>query len=201
MIIKKNIIVQTFVKAEETKPIYLKIILFILLIEIYFLSNIFLFSLSDIYSLNFNRNFLNYAIIAIIKSFEAILIVKVLRFYIELFLVDKYTIKEIIKLEKGNEKNLKKACAELIKKTKTKYIVFIILNILISTLTWLLVTGFNFTYTNTKFGFFLICIFIIIFEQIISVGLVILETCLRFISLKCKIKAIFTLSEYVNGIN
>ena len=201
MIIKKNIIVNTFVKAEETKPIYLKIILFILFIEIYFLSNTFIILTSDIYTLNFEKSFIYYAKITIIKAFESILIAKILRFYIELFIIDKYTIKEMIKLEKGNENNLKLACVKLIKRTKVKYVFFIILNILISTLTWLYVTGFNFTYPNTKFCFFLICIFVIIFEQIISVGLVLVETCLRFIAFKCKVKAIFTLSKYVNGIN
>ena len=200
-IIKKNIIVQTFVKMEETKPLYLKIFLFIFYIQIYFLSNTFLFLTNDIDSLNYKQNFIFYVKLTILKAIKSIVINKIIRFCIELFLLNKYTIKEMIRLEKDNEKNLREAAKKLIKKTKIKYIIFIILSFLISTLSWCLVCGFNFSYPNTKFYFFLICILIVIFEQIISVGFALLETCFRFLAFKCKTKAFFSLSQYINGIN
>ena len=163
--------------------------------------NTFFFSTSDIETLSKKQNILFYIILAIIKAFELIFITKILRFFIEIFLTDKYTIKEIIKLEKDNEKNLRNETLKLIKRTKVKYIIFIILNILITILSWCFVSSFNYAYPNTKFYYFMVCIFIIIFEQLISISLVLVEACLRFISFKCKIKAIFTLSRYINDIN
>ena len=50
MIVKKNLIVQTFFMVEESKPIFLKIILFTFHMNLlFFLNTIFLFA-SDIYS-------------------------------------------------------------------------------------------------------------------------------------------------------
>ena len=201
MIIKKNIIVQTFVKVEETKPFFLKIIQFIMYIKLYFFSNTFLLLVSDIVSLNEQKSFIFYAQLTIVKSVESIIINKIIKFYLDLFLTDKYTIKELIKLEKDDEKKLRVASLKLIKKTKIKYVIFIILNILISTLSFCFVCGFNFAYPNTKFYFFGICIFIVIFEQVITIGLVFLEACFRFLALKCKIKAFFLISQYINGFN
>ena len=201
MIIKKNIIVQTFVKMEETKPLYLKIFLFIFYIQIYFLSNTFLYFIEDIDSLNYKQNFIFYINLTLVKAIESIVINKIIRFCIEFFLVDKYTIKEVIRIEKDSEKNLRIASKKLIKKAKIKYIIFIILGFLISLLSWCFACGFNFSYPNTKFYFFLICILILVFEQIISVGLALLEACFRFLSFKCKTKAFFSLSKYINGIN
>ena len=136
-----------------------------------------------------------------VKAIESIVINKIIRFCIEFFLVDKYTIKEVIRIEKDSEKNLRIASKKLIKKSKIKYIIFIILGFLISLLSWCFACGFNFSYPNTKFYFFLICILILVFEQIISVGLALLEACFRFLSFKCKTKAFFSLSKYINGIN
>ena len=201
MIIKKNIIVQTFVKIEETKPFYLKIIQFIMYTNLYFFSNTFLLLVDDIVSLNEQKSFIFFAKLTIVKSAESILISKIIKFYLELFLTDKYAIKEVIKLEKDDENKLRVASIKLIKKTKIKYVIFIILNILISILSFCFVCGFNFAYPNIKFYFFGICIFIVIFEQVISIGLVFLEACFRFLALKCKIKSFFSLSQYINEFN
>ena len=43
MIVKKNIIVQVFIMEEETKPIFIKLLVFILQIELYFFLNTFFF--------------------------------------------------------------------------------------------------------------------------------------------------------------
>ena len=45
---------------------------------------------------------------------------KLFRFYLGLFLTDKYTIKEVIKLEKDDENNLKNETKKLVKCTKIK---------------------------------------------------------------------------------
>ena len=169
--------------------------------NLYFFSNTFLLLVDDIVSLNEQKSFIFFAKLTIVKSAESILISKIIKFYLELFLTDKYTIKEVIKLEKDDENKLRVASIKLIKKTKIKYVIFIILNILISTLSFCFVCGFNFAYPNIKFYFFGICIFIVIFEQVISIGLVFLEACFRFLALKCKIKSFFSLSQYINEFN
>lgn len=188
MIIKKNIMVQTFYSVEETKPIILKIILFILQIQLFFLVNVCLFSNNDITSLNQENNFIFYVKLSVTKAITSITIGKLLRFYTGIFLVDKYTIKELIKLEKDDISKLKEETKKLNKKAKIKYIIFTVLNTLIIIFIWIFVSSFNFAYPNIQIYFFFIYIFIIIGEQIISVLLVFVEACLRFISFKLKLK-------------
>ena len=201
MIVKKNLIIQTFVMVEETKPFLLKIILFTFNIDLYFLLDTFLFDTSDIDSLNGKKSFKFYFDLIVVKVSASIFINKVVKFLIGLFIFDKYVLMDMIKMEKSEEKILRKETIKLIKKTKIKFIIFIILNLLISTLSWTLVCSFNFTYPNIKFFFFIMCILIIILDSLYSAVLVFVEACLRFISLKCKIKALFTLSKYINKIN
>ena len=126
---------------------------------------------------------------------------KLFRFYLGLFLTDKYTIKEVIKLEKDDENNLKNETKKLVKCTKIKYIIFIIINLIITSISWCYINIFNYIYPNTKIYWFILCILFIIIEELLSTCLAIVETCLRFFAIKCKIKAIFTLSQYINELN
>ena len=187
--------------VEEAKPIFLKIILFTFHINLFFFLITFFFDTSDIYFLNTEKSFISYAKFAITKVVASIFINKIVWFLIGFFIFDKYTLMDMIKLEKSDEIILRKETIKLIKKTKIKYIIFIILDLLIVIFSWILVSSFNFAYPNTKIFFFIVCICIIILEYLFSAALVFVEACLRFISFKCKIKAIFTLSKYINEIN
>ena len=157
--------------------------------------------LSDIYFLNIEKSFIARAKLTIAKVSGSIFINKVVGFLIGFFIFDKYTLMDMIKLEKDDEIILRKATIKLIKKVKIKYIIFIILDLLVLVLTWIFVLSFNYAYPNIKITFFVMCIFIIILEYLYSAALVFIEACMRFISFKCKIKAIFTLSKYINEIN
>ena len=201
MIVKKNLIVQTFFMVEESKPIFLKIILFTFHMNLlFFLNTIFLFA-SDIYSLNMEKSFISYAKLAITKVIASIFINKVAWFLIDFFIFDKYTLMDMIKLEKDDENILRKETIKLIKSVKIKYIIFFIIDLIIIILSWIFVLSFNYVYPNIKIFIFIMCIFIIILEYLFSVALVFIEACLRFISFKFKMKAIFTLSKYINEIN
>ena len=201
LIIKKNIIVQTFIAIEETKPFLLKIIFFTLHIDFYFFITTLMFSADDINYFYDNKKFKFFIDNISDKILILFPISKLLRFYLGLFLTDKYTIKDMIKLEKDDENKLKKATTKLVKCTKIKYIIFIIINITITIISWSTINVFNYIYPNTKIYWFILCIILIIIGELISVGLAFVETCLRFFSIKCKIKAIFALSQYIHELN
>jgi hypothetical protein len=201
LIIKKNIIVQTFIAIEETKPFLLKIIFFTLHIDFYFFITTLMFSADDINYFYDNKKFKFFIDNISDKILFLFPISKLLRFYLGLFLTDKYTIKDMIKLEKDDENKLKKATTKLVKCTKIKYIIFIIINIIITIISWSTINVFNYIYPNTKIYWFILCIILIIIGELLSVGLAFVETCLRFFSIKCKIKAIFALSQYIHELN
>ena len=186
---------------EETKPFLLKIIFFTLHIDFYFFITTLRFSADDINYFYDNKKFKFFIDNISGKIIFLFPISKLLRFYLGLFLTDKYTIKDMIKLEKDDENKLKKATTKLVKCTKIKYIIFIIINIIITIISWSTINVFNYIYPNTKIYWFILCIILIIIGELLSVGLAFVETCLRFFSIKCKIKAIFTLSQYINELN
>ena len=200
-IVKKQILVYTFYIIEETIPIYLKIILLTLYIDLYLLGVALYFSTLDIskyYHLNkkeYIRHQYNYFTTRIIISFS---ITAIVQYLMGLFFANKEEIKSIIKREKNNEKNLKCEMIKLIRNIKIRYIIFIVLNILFKILSWYYISSFNNAYPNIKYVWIILSLITIIAAQIILVAFAFLQTCLRFIAIKLKIESIFKLSRYLN---
>ena len=118
---------------------------------------------------------------------------------IEFFLVDKESIKSIIKREKEDLKVLKKEMIKFIKLMKVFYILFIIINIIFTLISWYIISCFNNAYPYTKIFWFMLSLVTIIIAQILPIGLAFVETCLRFIAIKLKINFIFVLSKYIDS--
>ena len=200
-IIKKQILVNTFYIVEETIPIYLKIILLTLYIDLYLLGIALYFSTEDIskyYHLNRNE-YIKYQI----KYFTYKLVIifgitTIIQYLMSLFFANKEEIKSIIKREKNNEKNLKSEMIKLIRNIKIRYIIFIVLNLLFKIFSWFYISSFNNAYPNTKYAWIALSFLTIVAAQIILVAFAFLQACLRFFALKVKIESIFKLSRYLN---
>ena len=201
-IVKKQIIINTFFIKDETIPIYLKLFLFTLYIDLYFLGNAMIYSQEEIrmlYHLN-HKEYLYYFIERFIaKIFICFTITNIINFVLELFLTEKQSIKTILKREKNNEKVLRNEINKLIKSIKIRYILFIIINLIIKVLSWFMIFCFNDAYPYTQYDWFLQSASIFIISQIISVAIAFIETCLRFFAIKYKIEGIFDLSKYLNN--
>ena len=200
-IVKKQILVNTFYIVEETIPIYLKIILLTLYIDLYLFGVALYYSTLDIsqyYHLNkkeYLKHHIKYFTTRLIISFGITTIVQNL---MSLFFANKEELKSIIKREKHNEKNLKSEMIKLIRNIKIRYIIFIILNILYKIFSLFYISSFNNAYPNTKYIWIILSLVTIFISQIISVALAFLQACLRFIAIKVKIESIFKLSQYLN---
>ena len=200
-IVKKQILVNTFYVVEETIPIYLKIILLTLYIDLYLFGVALYYSTLDIsqyYHLNrkeYLRHHINYFTTRLLISFS---ITAIVQYLMGLFFANKEELKSIIKREKNNEKKLKSEMIKLIRNIKIRYIIFIILNILYKAFSWFYISSFNNAYPNTKYFWIILSLITIATAQIISVALAFLQTCLRFIAIKVKIESIFKLSQYLN---
>jgi hypothetical protein len=200
-IVKKQILVNTFYVVEETIPIYLKIILLTLYIDLYLFGVALYYSTLDIsqyYHLNrkeYLRHHINYFTTRLLISFS---ITAIVQYLMGLFFANKEELKSIIKREKHNEKKLKREMIKLIRNIKIRYIIFIILNILYKAFSWFYISSFNNAYPNTKYFWIILSLVTIATAQIISVALAFLQACLRFIAIKVKIESIFKLSQYLN---
>ncbi len=203
LIVKKQIIANTFFLEEETIPKYLKIIIFILYIVLYLLTNsIFLFTsyINKVYYIESNKEYVLFFIKHLFKYlFYSFTIIAIIRFSMDIFFVNKESIRKIIKREKDDEKVLRDEIDEFIKTLKIRYKIFLILNFILMLISWYYITCFNNAYPNIKVDWIVLSIIVIVLAQIMSAVLAFIETSLRFIALKTKTSWIFTLSQYVDS--
>ena len=203
LIVKKQIIANTFFIEEETIPKYLKIIVFILYIVLYLLTNSFFFGTSNITKIYYIENNMEYVLFFIKRLIKYLVysftIIAIIRFLMDKFFVDKESIRKIIKRENDDEKFLRDEIDEFIKSLKIKYKLFIIINFILMVISWYYITCFNNAYPNTKVDWIVLSIIVIVLAQIVSAALAFIEACLRFIALKRKTSWIFTLSQYVDS--
>ena len=204
LIVKKQKIVNTFFIEEETIPKYLKIIVFILYIDLFLLLTSIFYGPSDInglYYIENKKDYVNFFFHRLLSQITfCIPVTVIIDFLVEIFFVDKESLKTIIKREKDDEKELRTEIKKLTKSIKIRYILLIVLTMVIMLISWYYVGCFNNAYPNTKLDWISLSIIVIVISQIISAGLALIETCLRFIAIKYKYECLFKLSKYIGSI-
>ena len=197
----KQIIIKTFVFKEETIPRELKIILFIIYIDLFFTVSLNFFDndyISEIFYSTDNMNFFEY----FKKSFSyiatSIILITLITYFMQFFFYDKKFIRYELKKKKDDVIKLKLKIIRIIKSIKRSYIAFIIISYILSIFSWYYVACFNDVYPNIKNHWIQLTINIIIVMQIITLILPFLEACLRFLAIKCNSEKIYKLSTYIN---
>ena len=196
----EQIILSTFFKKEILKPLPLKIILLVLNIDLYLIIN----------GLFFNENYISDLLKSetdtigsiISRILDRIVIITItgviINYIIEFFFVEENKIKGIFKREKENIIILKYEIVKIIKKTYTKYNVFIIISSIIMLFSLYYVFCFNDVYSSVKGEWIKSSIIIICLMQILPLLLCLLDTFIRFISFKCKSERLFRLSSFLS---
>ena len=195
--LKSNqIILNTFFYYEPFKPRAIKIILFILQIDLYFFVNGLFYNeeyVSKIFHLE-KDTFYESSQRFIGNFFYAALVGVIVNYIIVCFFIDEKKLKGILKREKENIFILKYEVVQLTKDIKKRYIFFIILSFIITIFTWFHISCFNTVYPHMKKEWIIFSLLIIIFMQIFSILVCFLETILRFISFRCKSEKIYKIS-------
>ena len=195
--LKSNqIILNTFFYYEPFKPRAIKIILFILQIDLYFFVNGLFYNeeyVSKIFHLE-KDTFYESSQRFIGNFFYAALVGVIVNYIIVCFFIDEKKLKGILKREKENIFILKYEVVQLTKDIKKRYIFFIIISFIITILTWFHISCFNTVYPHMKKEWIIFSLLIIIFMQILSMLVCFLETILRFISFRCKSEKIYKIS-------
>ena len=193
----KQIILNTFFLVEPLKPRTIKIILFILDIDLYLFINA-LFINEEYISLVFNikeeETFFNFFSRSIDRFLYTTLVGVILNYIIDCFFIEEKKIKGIFKREKDSEIILKYEISEVIKETKKRYLYFNILSLIILFMTLYYIFCFNNIYPHMKIEWIKSSIIIIIIMQILSILICFLESVIRFISFKCKSERIYKIS-------
>ena len=196
LIVEKNIIVHTFLSSEETEPIYIRIIIFV-----FFLLNIavsFCLYISKDISNLYYTSIKKYLYNNIITNSVLCFLIDGIKNLFTIFLINKDSIREIMKREKKDIYLMKKSIIKFIGCIKLRYCIFIIINLIYVLLSFYITPIFNSAYPQLKGIWLISYLIMIIVIQFIYVFLAVLIICLRFIALKCKYKLIFTFSKYLN---
>ena len=195
-IIENQSIVNTFCCEEPFKPKSIKILLLVLQIDLYLFINGLFYDeeyASEIFHLEkdtffdmlgrFFGNLVYAALVGIIISY-----------IIECFFIEESRLKKILKKRKGDINILKEEINIIVNGIKKRYIFFIIITFLITIFTWIHISCFNIVYPHLMWEWLLFSAIIIVFMQIFSAFICLLQTIIRFLSFKCKSEKIYKIS-------
>ena len=118
----------------------------------------------------------------------------IINYIIEFLFIEETRLKKIFRKQKENLDVLKNEINRIVSDIKRRYIFFIILTFLITIFTWIHISCFNIVYPHLKWEWLLFSVIIILFMQIFSAFICLLDTLLRFLSFKCKSEKIYKIS-------
>ena len=197
--IKNNQLINIIYVNEPLKPKPIKILLFILNVDLYLFINGLFFNedyISQMFNLAQEDNFFTF-IQRFSERFFYITIAGIILIYIiDFFFVEEKKIKGIFKREKENIMVLKYEINRIIKTIISRYLSFIILTFLITFFTLYYAICFNSIYPSMKGEWIKASIINIISMQILSIIECFLETIIRFFSFKLKSEKLYKISIY-----
>ena len=198
---EKQVIMNTFYFKENLRPMSIKIVLFLINIDLYFIINGLFFSeeyLSQLFNSDEEDSFFSYFPRSISRYFYAVIVGYIIGIIIDCIFIEERKIKRIYLREKDDYIQLKYEIAVIIQNIKTRYNIFIFLCFFISIISWYYVSCFNNVYPGVKIEWIKSSITIILIMQIFSIILVLFEGLLRFLSFKCKSEKLYKIKQIIS---
>ena len=198
-LIVNQMIVDLFYNNNWIIPKTIKIIFFIVRIDLYLFVNALFYNekyITELYFSNKKEKFFSFIPRSLNRIFYASAVSTVLDFIISLLFPSENKIKKIL-LKKKYIKEMKNKIIIAIKKIINNYWIFIGISYFFTIITWFYVSCFNNVYPYLKIEWIKSSIFIIIILQFISIINCLLYAVFRFISIKCRSEKIFKFSNYL----
>ena len=196
-----QIILNTFFIEEPLKPRTIKIIFFILDIDLYLFVNALFINedyVSEVFNSTVEESFFSFIPRSMDRFLYTTLVGVILNYITDCFFVEETKLKRILKREKDSVVILKYEITQILKTIKKRYLYFIIISFIITVLTWYYIFCFNNIYPHMKSDWIKSSIVIIFIMQILSILLCLLEAIMRFLSFKCKSEKIFKISLFLS---
>ena len=195
---EKQIIFYTFIAHDNLRPRIIKIIYFVLNLSYYFVFNGLFFgesAISDLLKVTEKENFFSF----FLRSYKEIILDVLTNvpfdFLVDLLLVEEKNLKDILKNEKDDQNILNQKINQFIKYIQIRNIVFIIISFIILFFSFFFLLCFNYVYPYSQIEWIKSSITIVIMAQLFSIFINFLRTCLRFLSLNCKVKCLYKKSQ------
>ena len=192
-----QIIINTFCVKEIFKPRTIKILLFILTIELYMVINALFYNeeyLSNLFNSNEKETFFSFVPRRISHFLYCSFVNIIISYVISFFYMEEDKIKRIFIRFYNDDTKIKYELGYALKEIESRFKLFIIINIIISIFSFVYISCFNIVYPYIRTEWIISSIFIFIVMQIINFLSTFLGCCFRFISVKCNSEKLFKLS-------
>ena len=197
--LKSNIFVLDIIFVyEPLKPRSIKILLFLINIDLFFLINGLFMNedyISEIYHSNDNWNFFSFVKRTNNNLFYISTIGAFIGYLITCFFIEEKKLKNIFIREKNNKNNIQAEIYLLNKKIKSNFMIFFIMTYIITLCSWYFISCFNNVYSYTKIEWIISSICIHVAMQMLYLFLTLFETIMRYLSFKIKSEKIFKISK------
>ena len=193
-------ILNVFCLYEPLNPRPIKLLLFIMNVDLNFFVNGLFFTedyLEELFNIQ-KDSFFNIINRFMDRILYITLIEVIINYIADFFFYEERTIKKIFKREKENILFLKYEMAQITKNIKSRYNLFIIVCFSVAIFVWYYAFCFNNIYPSMKIEWIITSIIIIFAMQAFDFLKLLLETCIRFISLKCKNEKLFKFSAFLS---
>ena len=196
--IKKNqMIINSFFITEIIKPKSIKITVFILNIDLYFLINGLFFSdsyISELFNSTKKENVFSFIPRSIGRFVYSVLIGNIIMHIVRFFFVEELRVKKIL-LKKGEKfLTLRYEMFEILKSIIKRIKIFTVISFIITMFSWYYISCLNNVYPKIRNEWIISSIFLIIIIQILPFFTSFLGSCIRFIGIKCESEKLFKLS-------
>ena len=197
-LIERQILIDTFYNKDYLRPRSIKILLFLLNINLYLVVNGLFFSdeyISELYFSNEEETFFSFFPRSIGRFFYATLVGVIIGFIMDCIFVDEKKVKRIFLREKDNNMQLRYEISLVVREINKRYTVFIVICFFISVVSWYYISCLNNVYPGIRNEWIKSSITIMIIMQILSIFFGLLETIIRSLSFRCKSEKIYKLKQ------
>lgn len=196
----EHLIVRTFFTSENIRPRSIKIILFLLMINLYFAINALLYNddyISELYNSNEEQSFFDFLNNSFDRLVYASVINIIIGYLIDIYFVNEKRVKRIF-MRNLSKLEIKTKICMLLNDIIKSYKVFIILNFVIVIFNWYYIFCFNNVYPNTSLNWIKSSLFIIILIQLLSVLYIFIKSVIRYLSIICYSESAFKISKILS---
>ena len=192
---ENQIFIKTFLIKHIFKPLFLKIMLLVLYIELYFVISALFYSegyFSERFYSDEKEHFLSFVSKRIDEIIFTLIICGIIQYFCSYFFDNDDYLRRIFTNKINMEMDL--ALADFTKNIKRKFIILIVISMIVTIFAFLYITSFNVVYPYIKDEWVTCSLLILILMQIINLISTLLGTCCRYLSIKWNNIKLFRLS-------
>ena len=192
-----QIVVNTFCVQERFKPRTIKIIIFIITIELYLVVNALFYNeeyLSELFNSNKEEYLFSFVPRRISHFVYSSVVNIIISFVIGFFYIEEDKVKRTFIRFYNDTLTLQHELVLTLKEIDNRFKLFVIFSIIISLFSFVYISCFNMVYPYIRIEWIVSSIFIFIVMQFVNLFIVFFECCIRFLAIRCNSEKLFKLS-------